>query len=147
MELTKKIPNAAIHPYKENTKYGCFNNNNIQIRGVLHLDIRSGSWSAKQCKVLIVDNKTNSIMGRELLAKVGITLNANKPQSKQILQVFIIQTEKNIIKLILQKHPHLCTRLGRSKNHIAQSIFKGNYTPLQHNGRKVPLHFLEKVEK
>ena len=146
MELTKIIPNDAIHPYKENTKYRCFNNNNIQIRGVLHLDIRSGSWSAKQCKVLIVDNKTNNIMGRDLLAKLGITLSAKKPKFKKFLQVFNIETEKNIMKWILQQYPHLCTRPGCSKNHIAQSIFKTNYTPSQHKGRRVPLHLLEKVE-
>ena len=146
LDLTNKIPNAAILPYKENTKYRCFNNNNIQIRGVLLLDITSGSWVAKQCKVLIVHNKTNNIMGRDLLAKIGITLNANKPKGKQTLQVFNIQTEKNVIKWILQKYPHLCTRLGRSKNHIAQPIFKENYTPSQHKGRRVPLHLLEKIE-
>ena len=146
LELTTKIPNAAIHPYKENTKYRCFNNNNIQIRGVLQFDIRSGSWVAEQCKVLIVDNKTNNIMGRDLLAKIGITLNANKPKGKQNLQVLNVQTEENIIKWILQKYPHLCTRLGRSKHHIAQSIFKENYTPSQHKGRRLPLHLLEKVE-
>ena len=94
MELSKKIPNAAIHSHKEYTKYRCFNNNNIQIRGVFHLDIKSGSWSAKQCKVLIVENKTNNIMGRELLAKLSITLNANNPKGKQTLQLFNIQTEK-----------------------------------------------------
>ena len=146
MELSEKNPNATIHPYNEFTKFRCFNNNNIQIQGVLHLDIKSGSWSAKQCKVLIVDNKTNNIMGRDLLAKLGITLNANKPNGKQNSQIFNIQTEKNIIKWIIQKYPHLCTRLGRSKNHIAQSIFKASYTPLQNKGRRVPLHLLEKVE-
>ena len=67
MELSEKVPNATIHPYKEFTKYRCFNNNNIQIRGVLNHDIKSGSWSAKQCKVLIADNKTNNIMGRDQL--------------------------------------------------------------------------------
>ena len=85
-------------------------------------------------------------MGRDLLAKLWITLNANKQNGKQISQILNVQTEKNIIKWILQKYPHLCTRLGRSKNHIAQPIFKASYTPLQHKGRRVPLHLLEKVE-
>ena len=85
-------------------------------------------------------------MGRDLLANVGITLNANKPKGKQTLQVLNVQTEKNVIMWILQKYPHLCTRLGRSKHHIAQSIFKENYIPSQHKGRRVPLHLLEKVE-
>ena len=44
------------------------------------------------------------------------------------------------------KYPHLCTRLGKSKNHIAKSIFKRNQNPIQQKGRRVPLHLLEKVE-
>ena len=47
----------------------------------------------------------------------------------------------------IQKYPHLCTRLGRSKNHMAKSIFKENFTPTQHKGRRVPLHLLERVEQ
>ena len=47
----------------------------------------------------------------------------------------------------LQKYPHLCTRLGRSKNHIAKFILKKEKTPTQHKGRRVPLHLVEKVEK
>ena len=48
--------------------------------------------------------------------------------------------------MIFQKYPHLCTRLGRSKNHIAKSLIRQNYTPSQHKGRRVPLHLLDKVE-
>ena len=85
-------------------------------------------------------------MGRDVLAKFGITLKAEKPHGKQVHTILNIQTEKNIIKWIFQKHPHLCTRLGRSKNHIAKSLFRQNYTPSQHKGRRVPLHLLDKVE-
>ena len=43
LELTMKILNAANLQYKENTKGRCFNNNSIQIQGVLLLGITSGS--------------------------------------------------------------------------------------------------------
>ena len=77
---------------------------------------------------------------------MGITLNASKNTGKHINFISNLQMEKNIIKWVFQKYPHLCTRLGRSKNHIAKSIFKSAYTPSQHKGRRVPLHLLEKVE-
>ena len=80
------------------------------------------------------------------MAKLGITLKAQKPQGEQIQKIFNIQTEKNIIKWIVHKYSHLCTRLGRSKNHIAKSVFKQNYTTSQHKGRRVPLNLLDKVE-
>ena len=38
------------------------------------------------------------------------------------------------------------TRLGRSKNHIAKSIFKKQYTPSQHKGGRDPWQLLEKEE-
>ena len=47
----------------------------------------------------------------------------------------------------IQKNPHLCTRLGRSKHHIAKSVFRETHNPNQQKGRRVPLHLLEKVEK
>ena len=47
----------------------------------------------------------------------------------------------------IQRYPHLCSRLGRSKNHIAKSLLRENHNPNQQKGRRVPLHLLEKVEK
>ena len=96
--------------------------------------------------MLIVNNKTNNIIGRDLLAKLRITLNATKNTGKNVNLISQFQTEKNIIKWVFQKYPHLCTRLGRSKKHIAKSIFKTEYIPSQHKRRRIPLHLLEKVE-
>ena len=70
--------------------------------------------------------------------KLGITLNATKNTGKNVNLISQFQTEKNVIKWLFQKY--LCTKLGRSKNHIAKSIFKTEYTPSQHKGRRVPLH-------
>ena len=149
---TKSIRNLKQNRQCSNTsvqrgnKIPMLNNNDIAIKGVLHMELKSGSWNAKNCKIIIVDYRMNNIMGRDVLAKLGITLKAEKPHGKQIHTILNIQTEKNIIKWIFQKYPHLCTRLGRLKNHIAKSLFRQNYTPSQHKGRRVPLHLLDKVE-
>ena len=133
-QLQKEIQKIRIEKFTENTIYKCFNNNNIEIEGVLIIDTKSGSWTAKSCKVLIVKNKTNNIMGRDLLSKLGITLNASKNTGKPVNFISDLQTEKNIIKRVFQKYPNLCTHLVRSKNHIAKSIFKSEYTPSQPKG-------------
>ena len=146
-KLQQEIPNVKISEYTETTVYKIFTNNNIEKKGVLSLELNSGSWTAKDCEVLIMENRTNNIMGRYILTKLGITLSAQKKPGKTINLISNIQTEKNIIKWIFHKYPHLCTRLGRSKNHIAKSIFTSQYTPSQHKGRRVPLHLLDKVEQ
>ena len=94
-QLQKEIQNIRIEKFTENTIYKCFNNNNIEIEEVLIIDIKSGSWTEKSCKVLIVKNKTNNIMGRDLLSKLGITLNASKNTGKPVNFISDLQTEKS----------------------------------------------------
>ena len=77
-KLQQEIPTAKISEYTETTVYKSSTNNNIEIKGVLSLELNSGSWTANDCKVLIVENRTNNIMGRDILTKLGITLSAQK---------------------------------------------------------------------
>ena len=76
--LQKEIPNIKITEYTENTIYKSFTNNNIEVKAVLSINLKSGSWTAKACKVLIAENRTKNIMGRDILTKLGITLSAHK---------------------------------------------------------------------
>ena len=145
-ELLLHISKAKIVPYKEQEKFKCFNNKQVKIEGVLHLDLKSGSWNAPDCQILLVENKTNNIMGRDILRKLGITLTASKNTGKKILQISDTSIESNIIKWILKIYPKLCTRLGKSKNHIAKPTMKENFKSVQQKGRRVPLHLFDKVE-
>ena len=85
---------------------------------------------------------------RYILQKLGISLQQknNPSPGNRNNSISAIEIEKNILKWIFKKYPHLCTRLGKSKNHIAKSIFKQNHTTNQQTGCRVPLHLLEKVE-
>ena len=98
VELQQEIPNKKITEYTEATVYKSFTNTNIEIKGVLSLELNSGSWTAKDCKVLIVENRTNNIMVRDILTKLGITLSAQKKPGKKINLISNIQTEKNFIR-------------------------------------------------
>ena len=111
------------------------------------MDITSGNWFAKKCQILIVEQNTTNLMGQDMLPKLGISLQQTKQQGRQKHHISDIQTKKNITKWIFKKHPHLCTRLGRSKNYIAKSLLRENQNPNQQEGRWVPLHLLEKAER
>ena len=85
-------------------------------------------------------------MGRDILRKLGITLTASKNTGKKVLQISDTSIKSKIIKWILKKYPKLCTRLEKSKNHIAKPTKKENFKPVQQKGRRVPLYLLDKVE-
>ena len=108
-----------LKDYSNHTKFKCFNNNDI---GQLQLELNSGSWTARNCNILVVEHKSQNLMGRDVLAKLGLTLKQQESdKGKKILNINGITIEQNITKWIFSKYAHLCTRLGRSKNHIAKS--------------------------
>ena len=146
-EITKQNKESKITIFDEKSRYKCFNNQDIKILGVLHITLKSGAWTAKNCRILLVKHLPQPVMGRNILQQLGIVLTATKPTGKIINLVSDTSTEQNIIKWMFKKYPHLCTRLGRSKNQVAKSIFKENFTPTQHKGRRVPLHLLERVDQ
>ena len=98
--------NVRIEKYNENKRYRCFNNKEIKIKGVMHLDITSGSGCAKRCPILIVEQNTTNLMGRDVLPKLGISLQQTKQQGREIYHISVVETGKNIIKWIFKKYPH-----------------------------------------
>ena len=140
--------NTKIHqPNKALGEFRWFNNNKIDILGTIQVDITSVTSTAKKCTILLVDTNTINIMGGDIMDKLGLRLTM-APQQKQGEKQFlnISNTHQRKSKWIFQKYPHLCTRLGRSRNHVAKSTFKRDFNPTQHKGRRIPLHLTEKVE-
>ena len=95
-KLMTKNPNIKIEQYNENKRYRCFNNKEIKIRGVIHMGITSGDWLAKRCQILIVEQNTTNLMGRDKLPKLGFSLQQTTQQGRHIHQISDIQTEKNL---------------------------------------------------
>ena len=63
-----KQPNKSIGEFR------CFNNNNIDIISTIQVDITSGSSNANNCTILLVNNNTINIMGRDIMDKMGLRL-------------------------------------------------------------------------
>ena len=116
-EILQNNDKMNMEPYNGQTKFKCFNNQDIPILGQIHMELHSGSWTAKNCNILVVKHGSQNLMGRDILAKLGLTLTQQQNEGKKILNINENIIEQNITKWIFKKYPHLCTRLGRSKNH------------------------------
>ena len=110
----------------------------------IQLDLTSGNTTVHNCQILVVPQNTVNLLGGDILQNLGIELTF-KTSGEKIHN--INSPQNNIAKWIFQKYPHLCTRIGKSKNHIAKSTFHNTFHPTQHKGRRVPLHLIDKVEK
>ena len=142
--LIAKLGNRIIKQDKNIGEIRCFNNNKIKVDYQIQLDLTSGNTTVQNCQILVVPQNTVNLLGRDILQKHGIELTF-KTLSEKIHN--INSPQNNIAKWIFQKYPHLCTRIGKSKNHIAKSTFHNTFHPTQHKRRRVPLHLIDKVEK
>ena len=129
-------------PTNSQTQYRCFNNIEIPITGIIQINLRSGLREATNNEILVVNANTVNLMGRDIMVKLGFTLSQIKGTN-----INNINMDDRLEIKIIKKFPHLCSRLGKSKNHIAKSTLKQDISPYQHKGRRVPLHLTEKVDK
>ena len=102
-ELIQKEKNIKLEDYNGYMKIKCFNNQDIPIIGQIQMELRSGSWTAKNCNILVVKHKSQNLVGRDILTKLRQTLTqqqANK--GKKILNISENAIEQNITKWIFK---------------------------------------------
>ena len=86
-------------------------------------------------------------MERDILHKLGNSLTASLPTGKTIGFISDLSTEQNIIKWILKKYRHLCTRLGPSKIIWQNQHSKEISFPQNIGAGEYPCTLLERVAK
>ena len=82
-----KQPNKSIGEFR------CFNNNKIDIIGTIQVDITSGSSNANNCTILLVNNNTINIMGRDIMDKLGLTMTTTNKDKKRGLKQPMLNAE------------------------------------------------------
>ena len=93
-EITNKNKASRITTFDEKSRYKCFNNQNIKISGVLHITLKSGAWTAKNCNILLVKHLPQTVRGRDILQQLGIYLTATKPTGMTIGLISDASTEE-----------------------------------------------------
>ena len=128
-------------------KFKCFDIKDIAIVGQLHMELSSGSWKATNCNLLVVEHKTQNLMGRDILTKQGMTTIQQQTNiGKKILNI----NENNLDQILqngFSKNTHTYEKdWVRAKTNCEIRTKNEKKTPRQHKGRRVTLHLVEKVE-
>ena len=137
--LTTNCQNIKIEKYDNNKRYKCFNNKEIKIKGAIHMDITSGDWLAKKCQILSVEQNATNLMGRDILPKLGISLQQTKHQGRHINHFSDVQTEKKYYQVDVLKIPTpMYAPLSIQKPYSKVSIQR-KPQPQPTKGKKSPL--------
>ena len=86
-ELIQNNKNMILQSYVGQMKFKCFNNQDIPIIGQIQMEIQSGSWTAKNCNIFVVKHRSQNLMGRYVLSKLGLTLAQQQTEGKKFFNI------------------------------------------------------------
>ena len=125
----------------------CYNGYKIPSFGRVITPIESGGWTLDTTSLIVVDDKRSNILGRNILPQIGIQLKQT-PAGKSIIAISEDTncSDQKITNWVKTSYPGLCTRIGRSRNHMVHTTFLKEFKALQQKGRRIPIHIQEKVD-
>ena len=100
----------------------CYNGYKILSFGRIIAPIESGGWTIKTFSLIVVDDRSANILGRNLLPLIGIQLQ-QQPAGKSVNTISddINGSNAKITNWVKTTYPGLCTRIGRARNHMVHT--------------------------
>ena len=142
---TLRSTNAA--KWTESTKkrnLKTFSNEPIKVIGHLETTVVYNQWQDKSAILTVVDDGHKNIIGRDLFTTLGLAVVQQQPETGKCVYTFNNPTCK-IKESIATQFPHLVSRIGLSKTHVAKSKFYQTFTAKHQKVRRVPINVQPRV--
>ena len=112
-----------------------FSNDLIKIVDVINTTVKINDWLAYDVKVIVVEDRHQSKIGRNLFSYTGLFVN----QSRQVPNFNQIQCQ--IKRQIALENSGLNSRIGKSRKHTVKSTFYKNAPPFHQKVPRVAFKF------
>ena len=140
--LAKRIlrtsPFAKSTTTKQDKDFKTFSNESIKVLGKLLTTETYNDWTCKEATLTVVEDGHKLIIERDLFNRLGLAVVQQQSKSGKYFNNFDNSTCK-IKETIASQFPHLVSRTGLSKTHVAKSKFHQKFTAKQQKGRRVPI--------
>ena len=122
-----------------------FSNDPIKVLGDLKTTVAYNNWTDRKTILIVVEDGHNIIIGRDLFPSLGLAV-VQKHQSEtgkcaNNINNFACKIEETIAA----QFPHLVSRIGLSRTHVAKSKFHQKFTAKHQKGRRVPINLQPRV--
>ena len=130
---------------KEKRDLKTFSNDPIKVLGHLVTKVAYNNWTDRKAILTVVDDGHKIIIGRDLFPSLGLAV-VRQHQSETGKCVNNINNSACKIKeTITAQFPHLVSRIGLSKTHVAKSKFHQKFTAKHQKGRRDPINLQPRV--
>ena len=121
-----------------------FSNEPIKDLGHLETTIVYNNWKDRAAMLTVVEDSHKNIIGRDLFKTLGLAVVQQQPEKGKCVNNLKCSTCK-IKETIATQFPHLVSRIGLSKTHVARSKFHQNFTAKHQKGRRVTINLQPRV--
>ena len=129
---------------KDKRNLKTFSNEPIKVLGHLETTITYNQWKDKAAVLTVVEDGHINIIGRDLFTTLGLAVIQQQPDNGKCVNNINASTCK-IKETIATQFPHLVSRIGLSKTHVAKSKFHQKFTAKHQKGRRVPINLQPRV--
>ena len=119
---------------KQNKDLKIFSNEPIKVLGQLATMVKYNDCTCNDAHLTVVEDGHKIIIGRDLFNSPGLAVVQQQAKSGKCVNNINNSTCK-----IAAQVPHLVSRIGLSKTHVAKSKFHQNFTVKHQKGRRVNL--------
>ena len=131
---------------KERRNLKTFSNEPIKVLGHLETTLTYNQWKDTAAMLTVVEDGHKNIIGRDLSTTRGLAVVQQQPENGKCVNNINTSTCK-IKETITTQFPHLVSRNGSSKTHVAKSKFYQKFTAKQQKGRRVPINLQPRVSQ
>ena len=150
--LTKSLANRILQSTKsarwtdssEKRNLKTFSNEPIKVIGHLETTVTYNHWKDVSAMLTVADDGHKNIIGRDLFGPLRIAVVQQQPETGKCVNN-ITNSACKIKETVATRFPHLVSRIGLSKTHVAKSKFHQKFTAKHQKGRRVPINHQPRV--
>ena len=122
-----------------------FSNDPMKVLGHLETTVAYNNWIDREATLTVVEDGHKIIIGRDLFTSHGLAVvQQQKPDNGKCVNNINNSTFK-IKETIAVQFPHLVSRIGLSKTHVAKSKFHQKFTAKHQKGQRVAINLQPRV--
>ena len=129
----------TMKPLDKDEKYVDYSSNKIEFLGAIIGQVESGAKKLDKVRVLVAENGTRTVIGRDWLRGLGIKLKTEGGKCE--INCISEPTNK-----LFKEFEELFSQKGRLESHEINAQFEENCVPKQQKGRRIPLQLQNSVE-
>ena len=141
LRVIQSSPRAFWISKKMSPQLRTFSNEPIQVEGMIQPPITSKGWTCDTATFTVVADGQKSLIGRDLFDQFGLAMTQSTSQKVNRVNNISSPVFK---EKIAKTFPEMISRIGRSKNHVAQSKFHKDFQPRHQKSGRIPINLQEK---